>query len=209
MAESLWRATPSRCSTAACAARHDHKLGTAPATSDPLLAGLGPHWVTPHSRSNALDEAELAGSGYTVLARSREAGLDSFIRRGSGGATMLFLQGHPEYEPGSLALEFKRDLQHYLEGVRDTLPALPQGVFGGTTSQRVERLLHQARRDRRAELMHRWPPASQIALAADTWSAPAARLCRNWLTSAEKASAAVRASELCFAMPRDGERAGR
>ena len=165
----------------------------APATpADPMLAGLGPHWVTPHSRCNALDEAELASRGYTVLARSPEAGLDSFVRRGAGGSAMLFLQGHPEYEPSSLAFEFRRDLQRYLEGARDALPALPQGAFGAATAQRLEALRLQARQDRRPELMRLWPPPSQVALAADTWRAPAARLCRNWLMSAE--AAAVEAS---------------
>ena len=161
----------------------------APATShDPLLDGLGPRWVTPHSRTNALDEAELTGRGYTVLTRSPGAGVDSFVRLGDRGATMLFLQGHPEYEPTSLALEFKRDLQRYLEGVRSTAPALPQGVFGDLTAHRLELLRLEACQDRRPELMSRWPLQAQITLAADTWRAPAARLYRNWLTSGSQAA---------------------
>ena len=179
----------------------------APATpGEPMLAGLGPHWITPHSRCNALDEAELGSRGYTVLARSPQAGLDSFMRRGAGGAAMLFLQGHPEYEPSSLAFEFRRDLQRYLEGARESLPALPHGAFGETTAQRLEALLLHARQERRPELMRRWPPPSQIALAADTWRAPAARLCRNWLASAGAGAAEVRASRPGVTAPQHDER---
>jgi homoserine O-succinyltransferase/O-acetyltransferase len=152
------------------------------APDDALLAGCPGVAVTPHSRSNALDEAELRAAGYLVLTRSPEAGVDSFVRRGRGGL-MLFLQGHPEYEPNALALEFRRDLKRYLDGAADGLPALPAGVFGEGTAHRLEALLDAARRDRRPGLMALWPPPAELVLAADTWRAPAARLYRNWLAS--------------------------
>ena len=155
----------------------------APVGGDPLLSGLYAPWMTPHSRNNALDEAELVAAGHDILSRSAEAGVDAFVRRGRGAAS-LFLQGHPEYEPNSLALEFKRDLQRYLTGARETPPGLPRGVFAAATHARLSRLAEAARRDRRPELMASWPLSSELTLTPEVWRAPATRLIRNWLESA-------------------------
>ena len=155
----------------------------APVGDDAFLSGLNAPWMTPHSRNNALAEAELVAAGYDILSRSAEAGVDAFIRRGRG-ATALFLQGHPEYEPNSLALEFKRDLQRYLTGARETPPSLPCGVFAADTQGRLSRLAEAARRDRRPELMAGWPLSSELTLTPEVWRTPATRLLRNWLESA-------------------------
>ena len=153
-----------------------------PATSDPLLADVGASWISPHSRANTLEEAELAACGYRILSRSPQAGVDAFSRR-SGGGLFLFLQGHPEYDESSLALEFKRDLQRFVDGVRPAPPTLPRKVFGAATARRLDALVEAAERDRRGELMARWPRQDEIVLADNTWRAPAARLYRNWLAS--------------------------
>ena len=146
---------------------------------DRLLDGLEAPWVAPHSRANALAETELAARGYRVLTRSPEAGVDAFVRLSGRGAPMLMLQGHPEYDVASLALEFKRDLQRYLDAQRDSPPALPCGVFGERTVERLEALVRDAMSDRRPALMARWP--AQMVLAQNTWREPAVRLLRNWL----------------------------
>ncbi len=158
----------------------------APVGSDPLVEGLDQTWITPHSRGNGLHEPDLVSRGYRILSRSPQAGVDAFVRRG-GTAAFLFLQGHPEYDQASLMLEFKRDLQRYLLGARVAPPALPQGVFEPPAHARMAALLDAARSDRSPELMARWPPASQMGLTAETWRAPAARLLRNWLASAQAA----------------------
>ena len=158
------------------------------APEHPLLRGWPGPALTPHSRANALEEADLIAAGYTVLTRSPEAGVDSFVRRSGAGGVMLFLQGHPEYEPNSLALEFRRDLQRYLAGAGETPPELPWGVFGGASTRILQALVDTARQDRRPELMSRWPLSTEITLAADSWRRPAVRLYRNWLRSACDAS---------------------
>ncbi len=158
-----------------------------PATRDRLLADLAPVWITPHSRGNTLEEAELVRHGYRILSRSPQAGVDAFARRSSGGL-FLFLQGHPEYDEHSLALEFKRDLQRFVDGVRPSPPALPQNVFGPVTARRLESVVEAARGDRRSELMACWPRQDEIVLAENTWRAPAVRLYRNWLASSHEAA---------------------
>ena len=157
---------------------------------EPLLKGIEAAWVAPHSRHNALDEEAMAARGYRILTRAGDAGVDAAVREGAG-SLMLFLQGHPEYDAASLALEFKRDLQRFLGGVQSEPPALPQGVFQPATAERLRALLGEAVCDPRPNLMRAWPLPSEIALAAETWRAPAARLYRNWLASPYLAAGAT------------------
>ena len=153
-----------------------------PVGQDPLLAGLEAGWTAPHSRGNALDAAELAAHGYRVLTYSGEAGVDTFVRR-SGPSLFLFLQGHLEYDARSLALEFKRDLQRYVEGASPAPPVLPRGVFQAEAGDRLQALVEAAGLEPGAGLLQRWPSTSAVALTSNTWRAPAARLVRNWLAA--------------------------
>ena len=161
-----------------CAATYEAK-----AAHDPVLEGLSQPWRAPHSRGNALDEAELRSHGYAVLTRSRQAGVDSFVRRRLGAPLMLMLQGHLEYEPSSLALEFKRDLQRFLSGERVQPPEMPSGVFAAETAARLQALAGEALTVRDLDLAARWPAPAQLVLTGAPWRRPAARLVRNWLTS--------------------------
>jgi homoserine O-succinyltransferase len=70
--------------------------------------------LTPHSRWNGLDEAELIAKGYVVLTRAHEAGVDMFLRDEPHLA--LCFQGHPEYDGDTLAREFRRDVARALAG---------------------------------------------------------------------------------------------
>ena len=152
-------------------------------TGDPLLDGLFKPWRAPHSRGNALDETELRAHGYTILTRSPEAGVDAFVRRRPGRPLMLMLQGHVEYEPSSLALEFKRDLQRFLGGERVQPPELPSGVFAAETAAHLQALADEALSAPGLDLPGRWPAPAQLILTGAPWRRPAARLVRNWLTS--------------------------
>ncbi len=163
------------------------------AEGEPMLQGLPRAWMAPHSRRNALDEGALAARGCRVLTRSREAGVDAFVRAG-GGAPMLMLQGHLEYDAASLVLEFKRDLQRYLDGARPAPPTLPRAVFAPETAERLEALLDAVRREPRPELMAQWPLQAALRLSGHAWRAPAVQLYRNWLASAHTMRTAHRSA---------------
>src|ERR1700761_6679082 len=85
-----------------------------------------PLWV-PHSRYNDLPEEALTACGYTILTRSKSAGVDTFAKQ--NGSFFLFFQGHPEYEADSLLREYRRDVARYLGRERERYPALPVGYF--------------------------------------------------------------------------------
>ena len=76
---------------------------------DPLLRGLPSRWMVPHSRWNGLCEGALRQAGYSVLTRSAEIGVDLFVRRER--ALNVYLQGHPEYGPTTLLIDYRRDVR--------------------------------------------------------------------------------------------------
>lgn len=93
----------------------------------PLTADLPGCWRTPHSRYNGLSEASLVSAGYQILSRSDEAGVDSFLR--PGRAPHVFLQGHLEYDAGTLLSEYTRDVRRYLAGQQDEYPLVPRNYL--------------------------------------------------------------------------------
>jgi homoserine O-succinyltransferase/O-acetyltransferase len=155
----------------------------------PLTAGLPATMSVPHSRWNTLDEAALTAKGYAVLARSREAGVDTFARQDR--SLFLFFQGHPEYDGRSLANEYRRDVGRYLRGERERYPLVPRHYFDDATVQAYADFQRRACADRREELMAEFPTTGASLSASPAWHPFATGIYRNWLTylSAQKRQA--------------------
>ncbi len=160
-----------------CARVSDHQL----------TAGAPSRLSMPHSRWNDIPEEELAACGYRVLTRSKDAGVDSFVKQRR--SLFVFFQGHPEYEAHSLLLEYRRDIGRFLRGERDTYPPMPHGYFDDDTTNALTSLRERALWDRREELLADFPIALAAGKVTNTWRKAATRLYRNWLAyiSAQKA----------------------
>jgi homoserine O-succinyltransferase/O-acetyltransferase len=131
-------------------------------SADPLTAGAGSPLAVPHSRWNGLSEAALRACGYRILTRSPAAGVDMFAGpQRNCRSLFLFLQGHPEYEPGTLLREYRRDIGRFLCGEQEHYPATPQGYFNAEASAKVS-AFRMARRDRPGGVMR---PAAEGASA--------------------------------------------
>ncbi len=138
-----------------------------------VTADLPLAWPVPHSHHNDLDEADLDGAGYRMLSRSEWGGVDMFTR--SGDDLFLFLQGHPEYDPASLLLEYRRDLGRAVAGAQIGPAAMPQHYL----TDAAEQGLAGAADDRaRSALLQHWGDA---AVRSPGWQVPAARLYAGWL----------------------------
>src|SRR5439155_21806844 len=156
--------------------------------SEHQLTAGGPSRVRmPHSRWNEIPEDALVGAGYRILTRSKDAGVDTFVKLRK--SLFVFFQGHPEYEAHSLLLEYRRDIGRFLRGERDTYPPLPQGYFDKDTVTALAALRERALSDRREELLADFPTAQAAGKVSNTWLSAARRLYRNWLSyiSAQKA----------------------
>jgi O-acetylhomoserine (thiol)-lyase len=164
------RRAPAKLSGAFCCER---------VATNPLTSGLEEPLVTPHSRHYGLAPEELAAKGYQVLTRSAQAGADMFVREAP--SLLVFLQGHPEYEPDTLLREYRRDFIRFLRGEQAAAPGCPQGYFDPQTEHALQAFTLTARRGRVAEHITSFDEITAGFAPVATWRANAVRLYRNWL----------------------------
>jgi len=89
--------------------------------NDELMRGFDPRFWAPHSRvGEILREDYEKVPGLTVLAQSDVAG--TYISA-TDDRRLVFVTGHPEYDPNTLALEYERDVEAALE------PVIPSNYF--------------------------------------------------------------------------------
>jgi homoserine O-succinyltransferase len=143
-----------------------------------LLAGLPMSWRIPHSRQNTLETSELASAGYEILSFSEEAGADALILRRRG--LFLFLQGHPEYDAGTLFREYRRDIGRFLSGTSEHYPELPRDYFDNDTARAFVEFRSRAHRQRTRALLEEFP-GSDGQQGTAPWRDLAVRLYANWL----------------------------
>jgi homoserine O-succinyltransferase/O-acetyltransferase len=154
-----------------------------------LVSGLGGTALTPHSRRNGLDRQTLIREDYQILAANSEIGVDIFAKQ--RGSLFVFLQGHPEYEDDSLAREYRRDMNRFLRGEQDALPAIPAAYFSPTVERALLVFAERARFNRRPEMMAAFPDAGAFGPGDAPWRKSAIRLYRNWLDIVAERKAAL------------------
>jgi homoserine O-succinyltransferase/O-acetyltransferase len=146
----------------------------------PLTAGLRGTIRIAHSRWNALPEQALALRGYTILTRSANAGVDTFIKQCD--SLFVFFQGHPEYDERAVLREYRRDIGRFLRGERDDYPKMPQGYFSQVSANRLATFRGIAMLRRRESMLERFPLAFLEARLERTGRAAAVQIYANWLS---------------------------
>ncbi len=158
-----------------------------------LLADAPRRLVVPHSRWNDLRESELRAHGYKVLTRSREAGVDLFVKRRD--SLFVFFQGHPEYDVDSLAREYRRDVARFLRGERADYPIMPHAYFSTATEAAFASIHRQALADRTAVRLGDLPrTVSYRPGLVEAWQASVLPVFTAWLTLAGAGRKAGRAA---------------
>jgi homoserine O-succinyltransferase len=164
-----------------------------------LTSGFGGLVRFPHSRWNEVREADLTPNGYSVLTRSGEAGVDSFVKR-KRESLFVHFQGHPEYGARTLLKEFRRDVKRFLKQERATFPTMPQGYFDAAASGLLGDFRERALSARGEEVFAQFPEAAVAATLASSWQASALGVYRNWLqyVVSRKSEASAVPSVLAF-----------
>jgi homoserine O-succinyltransferase/O-acetyltransferase len=153
-------------------------------------AKTGPHpltgqtpdvWQTPHSRWNDVSEADLEAHHYQVLTRSPEAGADLFVK--DVGSQFVFLQGHPEYDGGTLQKEYRRDVRRFLAGETEVYPNLPVNVFKSAIAGKLEALAGSALKSRDPKLLEAVSRLLREVPSTAPWRGQSVQLYSNWLGS--------------------------
>lgn len=146
----------------------------------PLVAGVASPLCLPHSRWNELPAEELRSAGYTLLSWAPETGADIFLKQTR--SLLLFLQGHPEYEPSTLLKEYRRDVGRFLRAQQEHYPGQPKGYFSAVAAAQLDAFERQARTQRTEETLASFPTLGPDAYMGDRWGSAASQFYRNWLT---------------------------
>lgn len=148
--------------------------------SEHHLTSGGPDlfWM-PHSRWNDIPENELSACGYGVLTRLRNGLVDTFVKKNK--SLFVCFQGHPEYEPTSLLLEYRRDIRRYLVRERELYPSMPEGYFDQHAAAGLAVLRVRALANRSEQCLRDFSALLQPAGIRSKWHPEAMRFYRNWL----------------------------
>jgi homoserine O-succinyltransferase/O-acetyltransferase len=146
----------------------------------PLTRHLAESVRIPHSRWNEVREDALTSSGYTVLTKSGEAGVDLFVKT-IGKSLFVHFQGHPEYGLRSLLKEYRRDIRRFLRQERDTYPSMPHGYFDADAQKLLADFQRNAMAQPSDEIIESFPETIISDALRNTWQASASRLYKNWL----------------------------
>lgn len=144
-----------------------------------IMFGAPSSWRVPHSRYNELPEDALVSSGYSILSRSPKAGVDIFVKQTK--SLFIYLQGHPEYDPGALLREYRRDSARFLAGERENYPEIPCGYLDDKTTAVLEAYRKKALSERGRDLVSSFPSVTKEKLPYD-WRGLATQLYTNWLS---------------------------
>jgi homoserine O-succinyltransferase len=153
-----------------------------------LAAGLEPEVILPHSRTSTVPQHLLDAAGYEIALSSEEVGW-SVATRTVGGAEVVLIQGHPEYEPSSLLREYHRDARRFVQHERDEEPVLPFHCVAPEDWPELEEL-HRAITGNRRDpaVLESYPFDAVGARATWPWHLVAERLYANWLAGVTKRS---------------------
>jgi homoserine O-succinyltransferase len=155
------------------------------AQDHPLTRNLPAGIATPHSRYNEVREDDLRKAGYVILTRSRQAGVDLFVKE-RNNCSFVFFQGHPEYESCTLQREYRRDVLRYLHGERDDYPSMPSHYFTLEQQRRLSQFEARVTARRSPDHAAALPlPVEGVANVQGSphWTAGAAAIYRNWLNA--------------------------
>jgi homoserine O-succinyltransferase/O-acetyltransferase len=166
----------------------------------PLTEGTPECWYVPQSRYNGLPEDKLEANGFQALTRL-DVGYDSFIRQGK--SLFLFFQGHPEYDPESLLLEYIRDVKRFIEGEREIYPEPPVGYFDREMLQKLEDIRVRALQRREQECFTAATRLLQGHQINNVWRSPSTIIFQNWLKYLANRKSKTKRREVCI-----GELAG-
>jgi len=145
----------------------------------PIVRGTPLRWRVAHSRYNGVPEAALAAHGYRLLSRAEATGPDLFVRQKR--SLFVYFQGHPEYEPDTLAREYRRDIRRFLTGERGDYPEMPRGYFNHEATTALALLRQRALDDRSPDLLATYPAVALVGSSGAS-SRLAVTIYRRWLS---------------------------
>lgn len=152
--------------------------------SHPLVRGINTRFDVPHSRFNQIDRAQFEAAGLTILAESKDAGVQMAVS--PDGFRTVYFQGHPEYDSISLLKEYKREVGlfslAYNRGEKAEYPPFPADYFDLHTqaifNEYQYRLIQSIDAKKETPI---FPEALILEHIDNSWHDTAAGIMANWM----------------------------
>ena len=146
----------------------------------PLLQGINTRFDVPHSRHNRIQPEALEAAGLTVLIES-ETG-EAHMAVSSDQFSIVYFQGHPEYDKNSLLKEYKREVNRYINGERQDYPPYPEHYFSQAALAIVDQYEQDVYKAQQQGVSVAPFPEEQIEPHLDnTWGDTGKAIFNNWL----------------------------
>ena len=132
-----------------------------------------------HSRFNDISEDDFSSHNISILIKSPDVGVQLAAEK---DLSVIYFQGHPEYDDISLLKEYKREIINYLSGAREDYPPEPKNYFdtkAQLTIQEFKELVINS--DEKNEIMQKFPEELLRVNIKNQWAAIAHLIFKNWL----------------------------
>ena len=110
-----------------------HQLGE----DHPLIIGLEDGFNGPHSHYYDFPIQAIESTDLKILASNDFAGI---YLAASEDSKLVMFQGHPEYSENSLLKEYQREVNSFVNGIRDDYPPLPCDYFPSAAVDKLEEI---------------------------------------------------------------------
>jgi len=144
-----------------------------------LLAGVEQSLFMIHSRYNDVSAQDFLTHGIQPLVCSEQAGVQLAAEQ---DLSVVYFQGHPEYDDISLLKEYKREIGRFINGEIKEYPRFPENYFS-LKSQAVleEYQSHLLTSLEKSKTPPDFPEKWIIPLLDNTWHDTAEAVINNWI----------------------------
>jgi homoserine O-succinyltransferase len=144
-----------------------------------LLRNVENNIMMCHSRFNDVSKKEFDSKNIEVLIHSEQVGVQLACEK---DMSIVYFQGHPEYDDISLLKEYKREIIRYLVGQREDYPPVPKNYFNQSAMEMLEKYKQLAQVSSQQEnLIDLFPEEGLKKVVDNPWRKSAQTIFSNWV----------------------------
>jgi homoserine O-succinyltransferase len=145
----------------------------------PLLNNVDSNIMMCHSRFNDVPKEEFVDHEIDVLIHSEQVGVQLACEK---NMSVIYFQGHPEYDDISLLKEYKREIIQYLLGLREVYPPPPENYFNQPALQLIEKYKQfLLAANKQMDLLDSFPEDELKQVLDNPWKKSARTIFSNWM----------------------------
>jgi homoserine O-succinyltransferase len=145
----------------------------------PLLNNVDSNIMMCHSRFNDVPKKAFFDHDIDVLIHSEQVGVQLACEK---NMSVIYFQGHPEYDDISLLKEYKREIIQYLHGIRDDYPPPPENYFNQPALQLIENYKQCVlAANKQIDLLDSFPEDELRQVLDNPWKKSACTIFSNWM----------------------------